>query len=58
MGLGHVLFARSEAGIVSSNSTQGIDVRYVYVFILFVLSCVEVEALRRPDHLSKESYRL
>jgi hypothetical protein len=34
------VFARSEAGIVVSNPTQGMDVWYVYVFILFVLSCV------------------
>jgi hypothetical protein len=34
------VFARSEAGIVGSNPTQGKDVSYVYVFILFVLSCV------------------
>jgi hypothetical protein len=30
----------------------------VYAFIHFVLSCVQVEALRRADHSSKESYRL
>jgi hypothetical protein len=34
------VFARSEAGIVGSNSTQGMDVWCVYTFILFVLSCV------------------
>jgi hypothetical protein len=34
------VFARSEAGIVGSNPTQDIDVCYVYVFILFVLSYV------------------
>jgi hypothetical protein len=28
------VFARSEAGIVSSNPTQGMDVWCVYVFIL------------------------
>jgi hypothetical protein len=28
------LFARSEAGIVGSNPTQGMDVLYVYTFIL------------------------
>jgi hypothetical protein len=33
------VFARSEAGIVGSHPTQGMDVWYVYVFILclFVL---------------------
>jgi hypothetical protein len=30
------VFGRSEAGIVGSNPTQGIDVWYVYVFILSV----------------------
>jgi hypothetical protein len=28
------VFARSEAGIMGSNLTQGMDVRYVYGFIL------------------------
>jgi hypothetical protein len=28
------VFNRSEAGIVGSNPTQGMDVWYVYVFIL------------------------
>jgi hypothetical protein len=28
------VFARSESGIVGSNPTQGMDVWYVYVFIL------------------------
>jgi hypothetical protein len=31
------VFARSEAGIVDLNPTQGVDVWYVYVFML---SCV------------------
>jgi hypothetical protein len=30
----YTVFARSEAGIVGSNPTQGKDVWYVYVFIL------------------------
>jgi hypothetical protein len=30
----------------------------VCAFILFVMSCVWVAALRRADHSSKESYRL
>jgi hypothetical protein len=47
------VFARSEAGIMGSNPTEGMDVWCVYV-----LSCVLVEALRRDDHSSKESYRL
>jgi hypothetical protein len=28
------------------------------VYYIFVLSCVQIAALRRADHLSKESYRL
>jgi hypothetical protein len=30
----------------------------VCVYSAFALSCVQVAALRRADHLSKESYRL
>jgi hypothetical protein len=30
----------------------------VCAFILFVLSCVQVETLRRADHSSEESYPL
>jgi hypothetical protein len=30
----------------------------VYVYSVFVLSCVQVAALRRADPQSKESYRL
>jgi hypothetical protein len=30
----------------------------VCVYSVFVLPCVKVEALRRADHSSKESYRL
>jgi hypothetical protein len=44
------VFARSNAEIVGSNPTQGMDV--------FVLFCVYVAALRRADPPSKESYRL
>jgi hypothetical protein len=51
------VFARSNAGIVGSNPTQGMDV-CVCVYSAFVLSCVLVAALRRTDHSSKESYRL
>jgi hypothetical protein len=51
------VFARSNAGIVGSNQTQGMDV-CVCVYSVFVLSCVQVAALRRADHSSKESYRL
>jgi hypothetical protein len=45
------VFSRSEAGIVGSNPTQGMDACCVWV-------CVQVEALRRADPPSKESYRL
>jgi hypothetical protein len=33
------VFARSEAGIVGSNLTQGMDVWCVYVFILCLCNC-------------------
>jgi hypothetical protein len=51
------VFVRSDAGIVGSNSTQGIDV-WVFVYSVVVLSCVQVAALRRAYHSSIESYRL
>jgi hypothetical protein len=51
------VFARSNAGIVGSNPTQGMDV-CVCVYSVFVLSCMQVAALRRADHSSKESYCL
>jgi hypothetical protein len=51
------VFARLNAGIVGSNSTQGMDV-CVCVYPVFVLSCVYVGALRLADHSSKDSYRL
>jgi hypothetical protein len=51
------VFARSDGGIVGSNPTQGMDV-CVFVYSVFMLSCVEVAALRRADPLSKVSYRL
>jgi hypothetical protein len=56
-GLRHELFARSNVRIVGSNTTQGIDV-CMCVYSVFVLPSVQVAALRRADHLSKESYRL
>jgi hypothetical protein len=34
------VFARSDAGIVGSNPTQGMDVWCVYACILCMLSCV------------------
>jgi hypothetical protein len=52
-----IVFARSNAGIVGSKPTQGMDV-CVCVYSLFVLSCVYVAALRRADHWSMESSRL
>jgi hypothetical protein len=51
------VFARSNAGIVVSNPTQGMDV-CVCVYFVFVLSCVLVAALRWAHHSSKESHRL
>jgi hypothetical protein len=46
---------------VGSNPIQGMDIWCVYevcVHSVFVLSYAWVEALRRTDHSSKESYRL
>jgi hypothetical protein len=39
------------------NPTRGMDI-CMYVYSVFVFSCVLVTALRRTDHSSKESYRL
>jgi hypothetical protein len=52
------VFARSNAGIVGSNPTQGMDVCIVCVYSLFVLFYVKVEAFRRADPPSKEYYQL
>jgi hypothetical protein len=46
--------ARSNTGIVGSNPTSGMDA-CVCVYYVFVLSCVQVAALRRADPPSKES---
>jgi hypothetical protein len=46
------VFARSDTGIVGSNSTQRMDV------CVCVYSVSVVVALRRADHSSKESYSL
>jgi hypothetical protein len=46
------VFALSNTGIMGSNQNSGKDV------CVFVLSCVQVVALRRADPPSKESYRL
>jgi hypothetical protein len=51
------VFARSNTAIVGSKSTQGMDV-CVFVYSVFVLFCVYVEALRWADPPSEESYRL
>jgi hypothetical protein len=53
-----IVFARSNAGIVGSNPIQGMDVRIVCIYSVFVLSCVQVAALRWADPPFKESYRL
>jgi hypothetical protein len=42
------VYAHSNAGIVGSYPTQGMDV-CVCVYSVFVLFCVQVEALRRAD---------
>jgi hypothetical protein len=47
------VFARSEAGIMGSNPTKGIDVWYVYVFILCL--CFNVIRLRPCDELITRS---
>jgi hypothetical protein len=52
------VFARWNAGVVGSNPIQGMKVCIVCVYSVFVLLCVQVEALRRADPPSKESYRL
>jgi hypothetical protein len=52
------VFALSNAGIVGSNPTHGMDVCIVCVYSVFVLFCVYLETLRRVDPPSKESYRL
>jgi hypothetical protein len=49
------VFGRSNAGIVGSNHTQGMDDG---VRLFSVLFCVYVAALQRADPPSKESYRL
>jgi hypothetical protein len=50
------VFARSNTGVVGSNPTPAW--MSVYVYSVFVLSCVWVAVLRRADPPSKESYRL
>jgi hypothetical protein len=52
------VFARSNAGIVDSNPTRGVDVCIVCIYSVFVLFCVQVEDLRRADSPSKQSHRL
>jgi hypothetical protein len=47
--------ARSDAGIVGSNPTQGIDICVCGYSVFVVLSCVYIEALRQADYPSKES---
>jgi hypothetical protein len=47
----------SNSGIVGSNPTQGMDV-FVCVYAVFVLSCVQVAALRLADLSFMESHRL
>jgi hypothetical protein len=49
-------FTRSEAGIMGSNHTQGMDVLVSVCIRAFFCVCVQVEALRRADHQPKVSY--
>jgi hypothetical protein len=48
------VFSRSKAEIMCSNATQGMNI-CVRIYSVFMLSCVQVAALRRADHSSKES---
>jgi hypothetical protein len=43
------VFARYKTGIVDWNPTQGMDACIVCVYSVFVLFCVQAEALRRAD---------
>jgi hypothetical protein len=53
------VFARSEAGTVGSNPTQGMDVWGLCVYVrACVILCVQAETLRRADHPSEEFYLL
>jgi hypothetical protein len=53
------VFARSAAGIVGSNSTQGMDVWCVCVCVCVLFCvCVQAEALRRAEHPPMVSYRM
>jgi hypothetical protein len=51
------VFAHSNAEIMGSNPTQGMDVCIVCLFV-FLLLFVELQVLRRTDPPSKESYQL
>jgi hypothetical protein len=51
------VFARSQAGIVGSNRTQGIE-DWCLCVCAFLCACVPVDALRRADHPAKEFYRM
>jgi hypothetical protein len=51
------VFVHSNAGIVGSNPIRGMDV-CVYVYSVFVLSCVQVAASQWADHSSKGIYCL
>jgi hypothetical protein len=50
------IFTRSNAGIVGSNPNQGKDFCLVCVYSVFVLFCMKVEAFRRANLPSNESY--
>jgi hypothetical protein len=52
------VFVRSNAGIVCSNPTQGMDVSIVCIYSVSELFCVQLETLQRAGLPSTESYRL
>jgi hypothetical protein len=52
------VITRSNAEIVGSNPTQGMDVFIVCVYSVCAALCVSIEALRRADPPSKGFYRL
>jgi hypothetical protein len=51
-------FGSRDRGFESHRRHECLVYVWVCVYSLFVLTCVQVESLRRADHPSKESYRL
>jgi hypothetical protein len=52
----YTVFARSKAGVVGSDPTQGMDVSCLCVCFFYVY--VQVQALRQADHPPTKSYRM